>query len=290
MPIRIMRDYETYPVVDASVIGVYPGKRGLFGPRDGDVTAKKLEGEWIFRVICPETFREKALRRGYAACLREAGRKGVHHLLLPLLQPKTGGSREALKLALDTLYALPELEEMEVHLCIPGELDTSASWRQDLEDYLKRNEPRAGAPVSAAFGFAPQAPQPMPPAPMAMPSKREIPLETDAGFSETLLSLIDRSGKKDSEIYNRANVSRQLFSKIRNNPDYKPTKATAIAFAIALELDMEETGDLIGRAGYALTRSSKFDLIIMYFIREKNYNLFDINEALYEYDQSLLGA
>lgn len=95
-------------------------------------------------------------------------------------------------------------------------------------------------------------------------------LETPAvGFSETLLKLIDQSGKKDSEIYNRANVTRQHFSKIRNNPNYRPTKPTAIAFAIALELDMEETRDLIGRAGYALTESSKFDLIIMYFIKKK---------------------
>ena len=122
------------------------------------------------------------------------------------------------------------------------------------------------------------------------PSLAELLAETDAGFSETLLKLIDRTGKKDSEIYTKANISRQHFSKIRNNPDYKPTKSTAIAFALALELDLEQTRDLIGRAGYALTNSSKFDVIIMYFIREQNYNLFDINAALFEFDQSLLGA
>ncbi len=124
----------------------------------------------------------------------------------------------------------------------------------------------------------------------SLPDLDQYLRDLDAGFSETLLKLIDRSGKKDSEIYNRANVSRQHFSKIRNNPDYKPTKATAIAFAIALELDMDETNDLIGRAGYTLTRSSKFDVIIMYFIQNRNYNMFDINETLYEFDQSLLGA
>lgn len=126
--------------------------------------------------------------------------------------------------------------------------------------------------------------------PGALPSLEQLLAQTDAGFSETLLTLIDRTGKKDSEIYTKANVSRQHFSKIRNNPDYKPTKATAVAFAIALELDLEQTRDLIGRAGYALTNSSKFDVIIMYFIREKNYNMFDINAALFEFDQSLLGA
>ena len=114
--------------------------------------------------------------------------------------------------------------------------------------------------------------------------------EVDAGFSETLLKLIDKSGKKDSYIYKKANISKQHFSKIRNNPAYQPTKPTAIALALALELDLEQTRDLIGRAGYALTNSSKFDVIICYFIERKIYDVMEINLALYEFDQSLLGA
>ena len=112
----------------------------------------------------------------------------------------------------------------------------------------------------------------------------------DIGFSEALLKLIDERGKKDSEVYKKANISKQHFSKIRNNPNYKPTKSTAIALALALELDLEQTKELIGRAGYALTNSSKFDLIIQFFIQQKNYNVVEINIALYEFDQSLLGA
>lgn len=112
----------------------------------------------------------------------------------------------------------------------------------------------------------------------------------DAGFSETLLRLIDKTGKKDSYIYKKAHVSKQHFSKIRNNPNYKPTKATAMAFAIALELDLDQTKDLIGRAGYALTNSSKFDVILTYFILHKRYDMYEINDTLFAFDQMLLGA
>ena len=114
--------------------------------------------------------------------------------------------------------------------------------------------------------------------------------QADAGFTETLLNLIDKTGKKDSEIYKKANISKQHFSKIRNNPNYKPTKPTAIALALALELDLEQTKELIGRAGYALSNSSKFDLIIRFFIEHGNYDIMEINLALYEFDQNLLGA
>ena len=127
-------------------------------------------------------------------------------------------------------------------------------------------------------------------APMAEKDWGQLMEHLDAGFSETLLRLIDRTGKKDSEIYKKANVDRKLFSKIRNNPDYKPSKATALAFAFALELDLEETKDFIGRAGFALSHSSKFDVIVEYFLVNRNYNVFELNEVLFAFDQPSIGV
>jgi len=121
-------------------------------------------------------------------------------------------------------------------------------------------------------------------------SLQQMLAREDVGFSGKLLQLIDASGKKDSQVYKRANLSRQHFSKIRNNPAYQPTKSTALALAVALELDLEQTRDLISRAGYALTNSSKFDLIVMYFIQQQNFDIMQINMTLYEFDQNLLGS
>ena len=118
----------------------------------------------------------------------------------------------------------------------------------------------------------------------------DIVNQLDDTFAATLLRLIDASGKSDVEVYKRANIDRKLFSKIRSNMAYNPSKPTVLAFAVALELSLEQTEDLLNRAGFALSHSRKFDVIVEYFIVQGKHNVHEINEVLFSYDQILLGG
>ncbi len=109
-------------------------------------------------------------------------------------------------------------------------------------------------------------------------------------FTVKLLRLIDERGESDPDVYKRANIDRKLFSKIRSNLDYRPSKNTALALAVALKLNLDQTSDFLQAAGYALSPSSRFDLIVEYFISEENYNIYEINQALYEFNESQLGG
>ncbi len=119
---------------------------------------------------------------------------------------------------------------------------------------------------------------------------KKIIVNTDKGFSETLLQMIDERGMKDADCYKKANVDRRLFNKIRSNPAYQPSKPTVFAFAAALELSLPETKRLLKKAGFALTRSSGFDVAMEYCITHRIYDVIQINEILFELDMPLLGS
>ena len=245
-------------------------------------------GEWELLVSC------------YRTSLALAKEHGCETVAFPLISSGIFGypKDQALRVAVDTIGEFLLHNDMTVYIVIFSRTayQISSKLFADIAEYVddhyvdahtdfQRERLRRMSVLESRTLSADAAA-----APMSVGGLDSLLAHLDAGFSETLLKLIDRSGKKDSEIYKKANVDRKLFSKIRNNPDYKPSKPTAVAFAIALELSLPETCDLIARAGYALSPSSKFDVIIEYFIMQRDYDIFKINEALFAFDQSLLGA
>lgn len=178
---------------------------------------------------------------------------------------------------------------------------------QAYEDYAPSPESFAGnacMPQAPAAGSSPSMPADMPSpsssrsaSPMGHKARvdhqhgllKRLIQHLDASFSTTLLRMIDERGLKDSQVYKRANMSRQHFSKIRTKRGYQPKKQTVLALAVALELSLDDTRLLLERAGYALTHADERDVIVEYFINRGEYDINQINLALYAFDQPLLG-
>ena len=287
--------------------------------------AFQLDAKYVIHTVCPvwqggNYGEELLLANCYSSALQLALEHHCESIAFPLMSAGNHGFPKpaALQIAMNTISRFLMMHDMMIYLVVfsrdafalseklfrsvESYIDENYIYHQTLKEYgladkcnvreaqisetlqMQRRRRRA-AHMEECLAPAPQA------APFASMGDLEALLNhTDAGFSETLLKLIDRSGKKDSEIYKKANIDRKLFSKIKNNPNYNPKKPTVLAFAIALELNLSDTEMLLSRAGYALSHASKFDIIIEYFIKQKNYDIFELNEVLFAFDQPLLGS
>ena len=244
---------------------------------------------------------EKALLEScYRASLALAKEHNCETVAFPLISSGVYGypKDQALKVATQVISDFLLENEMKVYIVIFDKAAYKISEKlfSDIAEYIddnyvdrstdyRRESMRMNMPIQPIMAADMCECKAM--APDDLNSKLK---QIDESFSQMLLRKIDEKGITDSECYKKANIDRKLFSKIRSDVNYKPSKPTAIAFAISLELSLAETEDMLKKAGFALSHSNKFDIIIEYFISKGNYNVFEINEVLFAFDQSLLGA
>ncbi len=252
-------------------------------------------------------------RRQLASCYRSslqlASGNHCQSLSFPLISSGIYGypKEEALQVAVDTISQYLKEHELTVYITIFDTIDVNKNLSSLVEQYIDDN-----FIDTASFGSVLMTTVPPQKKMSAAAERKKIvnfyqnfgevtsSLETDnideavdhldVSFSAALLAIIDQKGMTDVEVYKRANIDRKLFSKIRSQKGYMPSKRTAIALAIATELSLNETNSLLAKAGYTLSHSQKFDVIIEYFIVNRRYDIFEINEVLFSYDQPLLGA
>ena len=242
------------------------------------------------------------LRSCYVESLKLAVKNGCKTVAFPLISsgvyqyPK----EQVLKFAIQTVTEFLFDNELTVYICVFDKESYSFSQKlfNDIQDYINDEcevdfseeiyeEEIDEFPMALKCYRAPI---------VTSDSESSVELslqeyikQMDKSFQEMLFDLIDRSGMTDVECYKRANVDKRTFSKIKSNKNYRPSKQTVIAFAISLQLDLEETQELLATVGFTLSKSNVFDKIIRYFLHKRNYNVFEINEALFEFDQVLLG-
>lgn len=271
---------------------------------------------------------ELILRSCYRSCLELAAEKGLDSIAFPLLGSGSFGypAREAIDIANEEIASFLSEHDMDVILVVfdRHSFELGRETLGEIEEYIDEHYARVHAfrgsrdpgryaerarqrqsyyaesgtaeeetafcapnacesrePYGSAPAFAGTA--------TAAKASEFLSFEVDEGFSDTLLRLIDEKGMSDSQCYRKANLDRKLFSKIRSNPSYHPSKATVIALAMALELDMNGTERLLRKAGYALSDSYLSDVIVSYFISHREYDLFKLNEVLFHYDLPLIG-
>ena len=243
---------------------------------------------------------KELLQSCYKNSLALAKENHCESVAFPLISSGIYGypKQQAFEVAVETIKQFLEENEMDITLVIfdKASFDLSKEYSDNIREYISQNYVDEHTDRSTRFlgSFSRKASAPI----LAVCEKSAvcddigdfIKNQIDESFTEMLLRKIDEKGMTDVQCYKKANIDRKLFSKIRSDRLYKPKKETAIAFAIALELSLDETKDMLMKAGFALSHSSKFDIIIEYFIMKEIYDIYRINETLFEFDQKLLGA
>ena len=251
---------------------------------------------------------QELLESCYRTSLNLAKENGCQSVAFPLISSGIYGypKDQALKVAVDTISTFLLENEMMVYMVIFDRKAYQISGKlfADIAAYIddryveehtdRRAEQRRRLEALSEESCLEAALAPMPPETICESysgqSLEEALGQMDESFSEMLLRKIDERGMTDAQCYKKANIDRKLFSKIRSDKFYKPSKPTVLAFALALELPLAQMQEMLGKAGFTLSHSSKFDIIVEYFVERGNYNVYEINEALFAFDQSLIGA
>ena len=266
----------------------------------------KLPCKYVIHAVGPRWYdgrhRERELLIScYRTSLMLAKEYGCESIAFPLISSGIFGypKDQALKVAIDTISSFLLENEMTVYIVIFDRKAYQISGKlfADIAEYIDDRYVDEHADscldrLSRLRSLEADESVCAPSAPMEakLLSLDDALGQIDESFSEMLLRKIDEKGMTDAQCYKKANIDRKLFSKIRSDKSYKPSKPTVIAFAIALELPLSEMKDMLMKAGFALSHSNKFDIIVEYFVEHGNYNVFEINEALFAFDQSLIGA
>ena len=277
--------------------------RTLGGCRTGEAKLTKgyrLPARYVIHTVGPiwrdgRHGERDLLASAYRNSLELAAAHRCQSVAFPLISSGVYGypKDRALRVAVDTIAGFLLSHEMTVYLVIYDRTayDFGTRLFPDIAAYIDDRYVSAHTDLRAEQARRDLFTAPCAAAmPSAAPSLREAVSQLDESFSQMLLRKIDEAGMTDAQCYKKANIDRKLFSKIRSDIHYKPSKPTAMAFAVALELPLDEARDLLQKAGFAFSHASKFDIIVEYFIARGNYNIFEINEALFAFDQSLLGG
>lgn len=279
--------------------------RTLGGCRQGEAKITggyKLPCKYIIHTVGPRWHGgHRNEKETLEACYRNSLELAVAHscesIAFPLISSGIFGypKAQALQVATQTIAEFLLEHEMLVYIVVFDKkaFETGGKLFSDIKSYIDDqyvDEHADNRRRREMVFLSKECDYCMPPCMASQSTLDEYIGNLDESFSQMLLRKIDEKNMTDVECYKRANISRKLFSKIRGDVHYKPSKPTVIAFAVALELGIDETNEMLEKAGFALSRSNYFDLIVKYFIEKGNYNIFEINEALFRFDQNLLGG